>query len=72
MSVLRIVLFCVCFAVYWIGYFIGRKCKPKTIGVLLAVEDPVDHEVYLTASFKQHSDVDGLKNGEVVSFVVQR
>lgn len=66
------VVFVLFFAMYAIGYAFGKKCKPETIGELIAVEDPVDHEVYLSASFKRHEDIDGLHNGDIVSFRVQR
>lgn len=54
------------------GYMLGKKHRRGPIGTLIAVEDPVDHEVYLSASFNRREDIDGLKNGDVVSFIVQR
>ncbi len=54
------------------GYVLGKKHRRGQIGTLIAVEDPVDHELYLSASFNRREDIDGLKNGDVVSFIVQR
>lgn len=72
MTALYVVVFILFFAMYAIGYALGKRRKPETVGVILAVEDPVDHEIYLSASFKRREDVEGLHNGDVVSFVVQR
>ena len=72
MTALYAVVFILFFAMYAIGYAFGKRRKPETVGVILAVEDPVDHQIYLSASFKRREDVEGLHDGDVVSFVVQR
>ena len=60
------------FAIGILGYALGQKHRRGQIGTIIAVEDPVDHELYLSASFDRREDLDGLKDGDVVSFVVQR
>lgn len=72
MTAFYIVVFVLLFGMFMIGYALGKGRKPKTVGAILAVEDPVDHQIYLSASFKRREDVEDLHNGDVVSFVVQR